>query len=70
VCSCTVPLHLGDGTVGHVEQIWQRSHDTWCVRIRGIDGDWWARGESDPLKSCEEACMEWTACLMESGAGT
>jgi hypothetical protein len=27
-------------------------------------------GESDPLKSCEEACAEWAGRLVESGAGT
>jgi hypothetical protein len=56
---------------GHVEHIWQRrSHGTWCAWIRAIDDDWWARGESDFLKSHEEACVEWAARLVESRVGT
>jgi hypothetical protein len=35
-----------------------------------MEGDRWAQGELDPLKSHEKACMEWVACLMDSGAGT
>jgi hypothetical protein len=60
VHSHAVPLHLGDGTSGHVEQIWwRRSHDAWCVQIQAINNNRWAREESDPLKSCEGACVEW-----------
>jgi hypothetical protein len=58
------------GRQGHVEQIWWRSHDTWCVWIRAIDDSQWARGESDPPKSRKEACAEWAVCVEESGAGT
>jgi hypothetical protein len=69
--SYAVPHCLGDGSIGHVEQIWQtRNHNTWCVWIRAIDGGRWARGESNPLKSHEEACAKWVARLVESGAGS
>jgi hypothetical protein len=43
---------------------------TWCMWIQTVGGGWWAQGESGPLKSHEEACAEWAACLVESGAGT
>ena len=38
--------------------------------IQAIDDSWWARGEPDPPKSYEEACMEWAAHVVESEAGT
>jgi hypothetical protein len=69
--SYAVPLCLGDGTLGHVQQIRQRrGHNTWCAWIWAIDGGRWARGESNLLKSYEEACAELATCLVESEVGT
>jgi hypothetical protein len=71
VHSRAIPLRLGDGTLGHMEGIWQRrSRGTWHARIWAVYGDRWAQGESDLLKSFEEACAEWVVCMAESGAGT
>jgi hypothetical protein len=71
VHSYVVPLCLGDEMLGHVQQIRQRrGRNTWCAWIRAIDGGRWARGESNPLKSREEACAEWATRLVESEAGT
>jgi hypothetical protein len=71
VHSRAVPPCLGDGTSGHVEQIWWRGGcGTWCVRIQAVDGSRWARGELDPLKSHEKTCAELVARLVESGVGT
>jgi hypothetical protein len=58
------------GHRGHVEQIWWRSCDAWCAWIQAVNDSRWAREESDPLKSYEEACVEWETRLVEGGAGT
>jgi hypothetical protein len=37
--SYAIPLHLGEGTSGHAEEIWQRrSRGTWCAWIQVVDG--------------------------------